>query len=65
MNETTKLFDVMDRDYTGPALYAEPVFDYLNRCALLECKRIRNLLEQWFKNFPSEFQDELRTRFRI
>ena len=64
MNEAKKLFDEMDRDYTGPALYAEPVFDYLNRCALLECKRIRNLLEQWFKDFPSEFQDDLRTRFR-
>jgi len=64
MIETKKLFDEMDRDYTGPALYAEPMFDYLNRCARLECKRIRNLLEQWFKNFPSEFQDELRTRFR-
>ena len=64
MNEAKKLFDEMDRDYTGPALYAEPIFNYLNRCARLECKRIHNLLEQWFKNFPSEFQDELRTRFR-
>jgi len=64
MNETKKLFDEMDQDYTGPALYAEPMFNYLNRCVRLECKRIRNLLEQWFKNFPSEFQNELRTRFR-
>jgi len=30
MIETKKLFDEMNRDYTGPALYAEPVFDYLN-----------------------------------
>jgi len=59
-----KLFDEMARDYIGPALYAEPMFDYLNRCARLECKRIRNLLEQWFRNFPSESQDELRARFR-
>ena len=59
-----KLFDKMDRDYTGPALYAEPMFNYLNRSARLECERIRNLLEQWFKYFPSEVQDELRARFR-
>ena len=64
MIEAKKLFDEIDRDYIGPALYAEPMFDYLNRCARLECKRIRNLLEQWFRNFPSEVQDELRARFR-
>jgi len=59
-----KLFDEINRDYTGPALYAEPRFDYLNRSARLECERIRNRLEQWFKYFPSEAQDELRARFR-
>jgi hypothetical protein len=28
-----KLFDEMDHDYTGPALYSESGFDYLNRSA--------------------------------
>ncbi|GEM_PF-3281641 len=55
----------MNRDYTGPAFYAEPMFDYLNRSARLESERIRNLLEQWFKHFPSKAQDELRARFRL
>jgi len=64
MVKTRKLFNEMDRDYTGPAHYTEPKFNYLNRCARLECKKIRNLLEQWFRNFPSEIQDELRARFR-
>jgi len=64
MIRAKKLFDEMARDYTDPALYAESIFDYLNRCARLECKRIRNLLEQWFKYFPSEVQDELQARFR-
>lgn len=59
-----KLFDEMNRDYIGPALYNEPKFNYLNRSARSECEKICNLLEQWFKNFPSEVQDELRTRFR-
>jgi len=58
------LFDEIERNYTDPRLYTEPMFDYLNRCARLECKRIRNLLEQWFKSPSSEFQDELRKRFR-
>lgn len=61
---TKKLFDKINRDYTGPALYAEPMFHYLNDSARFECKRIRNLLEQWFKDFSSEVQDELRVRFR-
>ncbi len=64
MVKTKKLFDETDRDYTGPAYYTEPKFNYLNRCTRLECEKIRNLLEQWFRNFPSEAQDELRTRFR-
>jgi hypothetical protein len=64
MAEIKKLFNEMDRNYTGPPLYAEPMFNYLNRCASSECEEIRNLLERWFRNFPSESQNELRTRFR-
>lgn len=64
MFEAKKLFDDIDRNHTGPALYAQPSFDYLNRSARLECQRIRDLLEQWFEDFPSEVQDDLRARFR-
>jgi len=59
-----KLFDKMTRKDTGPALHAEPMFYYLNRSVRLECKKIRNLLEQWFKRFPSGAQADLRGRFR-
>jgi len=54
MNEAKKLFAEIDRDYTGPASYAESMFDFLNRSARSEYKRIHNLLEQWFEDFPSE-----------
>ena len=64
MIEKNKLFDEMDRDYTGPAPYNEPKFDYLNRSDRLECEVIRNLLEKWFKYFPFEGQNDLRKRFR-
>jgi len=59
------LFDKINREYTGPALYAEPRFEYLNRSAREESGRIRNLLERWFKNYPtSEDKSDLRGRFR-
>jgi len=64
MAKTKKLFDEITRDYTGFRCYTEPKWNYLNRCARLECERIRNLLEQWFKNFPSKAQDDLRKRFQ-
>lgn len=64
MIRAKKLFNEMNRDFTGPKLYAESIFDYLNRSARLEYKRIRNLLEQWFEGFSSEVQDELRARIR-
>jgi hypothetical protein len=59
-----KLFNEMNRDFTGPKLYSESIFDYLNRSARLESKRIRNLLEQWIEGLSSEVQDELRARIR-
>lgn len=59
-----KLFNEINRNFTGPKPYAESIFDYLNRSARLEYKRIRNLLEQWFERFSSEVQDELRARIR-
>jgi len=64
MNEEKKLFNENDRDYIGPSPYVESQFDYLNRSARPEFKRIRNLLERWFKHFPSEAQDELGARFQ-
>lgn len=64
MIRVKKLFNKMNRDFTGPKLYAESIFDYLNRSARLEYKRIRTLLEQWFERFSSEVQDELRERIR-
>lgn len=64
MIRSKKLFNKMNRDFTGPKLYAESIFDYLNRSARLEYKRIRTLLEQWFERFSSEVQDELRERIR-
>lgn len=64
MIKSKKLFNKMNRDFTGPRLYSESIFDYLNRSARLESKRIRKLLEQWFEGLSSEVQDELRARIR-
>jgi hypothetical protein len=59
-----KLFDDFHRDYDGPALYAEPSFNYLNRSARAESGRIRKILEEWFSNYPTKDQFQLSSRFR-
>lgn len=59
-----KLFDEIIRSYSGPALYAEPKFEYYNRSARSDIDRIRRLLEEWFSHYPVNHQQELRSRFR-
>jgi hypothetical protein len=59
-----KLFDNTARDHEGPARYAEPSFSYLNRSARPAVKRIRQVLEAWFGQYPESEQAELRGRFR-
>lgn len=59
-----KLFDEVNRDYTGVALYAEPEFIYLNRSARPEANTIRKFLEDWFSHYPGEACADIRGRFR-
>ncbi|KXB05054.1 hypothetical protein AKJ49_01460 [candidate division MSBL1 archaeon SCGC-AAA382A03] len=62
--EDKNLFDDIERDLERPRLDNEPCFEYLNISARIESQKIRELLEQWFKRYPSEHQDDLRGRFR-
>lgn len=58
------LFDEIERNDTRRKLYAEPDFHYLNYSARPEATRIRNVLEQWFSNYPSEYRKRLRQDLR-
>ncbi len=59
-----KLFDGITRDYSGPALYAEPRFDYLNRSARPRFYKIRSVLEEWFSHYPITEQGDFLARFK-
>lgn len=58
------LFDDIPHDYKGTRGHTEPLYEYLNCSARPSMERVRNLLEDWFSNYPSDAQNELRTRFR-
>ena len=48
----------------GLPLTRESPFEYVNRSAEPEIERIRNLLEQWFRDYPATAQKDVRKRFR-
>ncbi len=58
------LFDEIERTYAGPARYSQPKFDYLNRSARRQVEAIRNVMEQWFAEYPARDQPDLRGRIR-
>ncbi len=58
------LFDQIERQGTGPRLYAQPDFDYLNKSARQGVDVIRQTLEDWFSRYPAAHRPELRAQFR-
>lgn len=58
-----RLFDDLERTDARPAGYAEPSFDHLNRRAGHAWNHIRDLLEDWFSQFPIEGCADLQGRF--
>jgi hypothetical protein len=62
---TVKLFDDINRDYTGPASDAESDFSFLNRSARPPAQHMRDVLERWFADYPDEVEkSKLRSEFR-
>ncbi|MCL0075719.1 hypothetical protein M1O17_02420 [Dehalococcoidia bacterium] len=59
-----RLFDTVDREYLGPAPYAEAEFTYLNYSARPQAGRIREVLEDWFLRYPEAKSADIRARFR-
>jgi hypothetical protein len=59
-----KLFDDMDRAFTGYATRSETTFNYLNRSARPDVATTRDVVEEMFKSFPESGRADLRARFR-
>jgi hypothetical protein len=59
-----KVFDSVTRSDASPGKHTEGTFDFLNRSSRSECENIRQLIEEWFGQYPIAEQDELRTRLR-
>jgi hypothetical protein len=65
INSSAMLFDDIQREYQGPALYAEPHFAYLNRSARPQAMRIRATLEMWFSHYPEGItKNDVEGRFK-
>jgi hypothetical protein len=58
------LFDQFQREDTGPALYGESDFAYLNRSARTSVDRIRRNITEWFGRYPASERGPFRKRFR-
>lgn len=58
------IFDDADRFGDEGAGYSEPHFPYLNRTGRTAGAQVRELIEDWFVQYPQEHQAELRARLR-
>jgi hypothetical protein len=52
------------RTDAAPGGYSEPMFAYLERSSRVEAAKVRALVDDWFAQFPSSAQPELRERLR-
>jgi len=60
----TMLFDDLRRTHMARANYTEDGFSFLNRSAQPAAARMREILEQWYREYPPPEQEKLRIRFR-
>lgn len=62
---TLLLFDptLVDPAKLGPSNHDEPTFHYLQSSGNSSSARIRELLEQWFADYPDDHKSELKQRF--
>lgn len=59
-----RLFDDVERSESRPKFEAEPLFAYYNSSARRCVTALRDLLESWFSNFPTQGRKALCSRFR-
>ena len=63
-SNTMNLFDNILRTQRGPATDSEDTFSFLNRSAWPASEEVRNLLESFFRRYPSSESAELQRKFK-
>ncbi len=58
------LFSGIERNSTDRKRYAEPDYDYLDRSARLEARRVRSVCDEWFLKYSYTERQDLRGRFQ-
>jgi len=58
------IFSDIERIFNGPQQYGEPDFEYLDRSARIESKRVRNVITEWLNNFPESDRNEVICRIK-
>src|SRR5436190_18379049 len=58
------LFDDILRSQRGPATHTEDTFSFLNHSAWHASEGVRNLLESFFRRYPSSESAELKSNFK-
>ncbi|SPM34775.1 hypothetical protein MRAB57_2596 [Mycobacterium rhizamassiliense] len=61
---TARIFDDFLRTDPAPAYDTESSYDFLNRVAGPQWELVRNLIEQWFADYPVAAQADLRGRLQ-
>ena len=61
---TNLLFDDKHRGYVGRSARSETNYSFMDRSALPNVKRMRELLEQWVSGYPDEKRKHIVTRMR-
>lgn len=58
------LFSMKERNIDQPSGFSESPYSYLDDSSSESAAKVRNLLDQWFNEYPQEFQTPLKNRFR-
>ena len=64
MTSKLRIFDDIDRTDPSPAYDTEDSFHFLNRVAGIPWTKVRELTDEWFADYPTRDQPDLRSRYR-
>ncbi|ORB87509.1 hypothetical protein B1987_13675 [Mycobacterium kansasii] len=60
----SRIFDDFERTDPGPASDMESSYHFLNRVARPEWQLVRDLIDEWFSEYPEPAQPDLRSRLK-
>jgi hypothetical protein len=60
----TRIFGDFERTDAAPAYDTESSYHFLNRAARPQWELVRDLVEDWFSEYPEDAQADVRNRFQ-